>query len=87
MGAPDEDDEEEDAPPGLPRDAPFVMSPEGHAALAEEAGAPGAGVKRACRNTSSPSATSMETSETAITVAPRSASSCAAASQPSDVAT
>ena len=37
MAAPDEDDEDDDAPPGLPPDAPFVMSPEGHAALAEEA--------------------------------------------------
>ena len=39
MGAADEEDDEDDggAPPGLPRDAPFVMSPEGHAALAEEA--------------------------------------------------
>ncbi len=39
MGAADEEDDENDggAPPGLPRDAPFVMSPEGHAALAEEA--------------------------------------------------
>src|SRR5918995_3385199 len=34
----DEDGDEDDgAPPGLPKDAPFVMSPEGHAALAEEA--------------------------------------------------
>jgi transcription elongation factor GreB len=32
-----EDDGGGDAPPGLPEDAPFVMSPEGHAALAEEA--------------------------------------------------
>ncbi len=39
MGAADEEDDENGggAPPGLPRDAPFVMSPEGHAALAEEA--------------------------------------------------
>ena len=33
----DEDDDAEDLPPGLPADAPFVMSPAGHAALAEEA--------------------------------------------------
>jgi transcription elongation factor GreB len=33
----DGDDEDDGVPPGLPQDAPFVMSPEGHAALAEEA--------------------------------------------------
>ena len=34
----DEEEDEDDAPPaGLPADAPFVMSPAGHAALAEEA--------------------------------------------------
>ncbi len=32
-----EDDDEGGAPPGLPKDAPFVMSPGGHAAIAEEA--------------------------------------------------
>jgi transcription elongation factor GreB len=32
-----DEDEDDGAPPGLPKDAPFVMSPEGHAALAEEA--------------------------------------------------
>ena len=37
MGAAGDDEDEDDAPPGLPKDAPFVMSPEGHAALAEEA--------------------------------------------------
>jgi transcription elongation factor GreB len=37
MAAADEGDDEDDAPPGLPKDAPFVMSPGGHAALAEEA--------------------------------------------------
>src|SRR3712207_4634982 len=38
MSAADEEDDEDDgAPPGLPKDAPFVMSPAGHAALAEEA--------------------------------------------------
>ena len=35
-GAEDEDDDD-GAPPGLPPDAPFFMSPAGHAALAEEA--------------------------------------------------
>ena len=33
----DDDEDDEDGPPGLPKDAPFVMSPAGHAALAEEA--------------------------------------------------
>ncbi|MBD0272174.1 MAG: transcription elongation factor GreB [Acetobacteraceae bacterium] len=33
----DEDEDGADLPPGLPQDAPFVMSPTGHAALAEEA--------------------------------------------------
>jgi transcription elongation factor GreB len=32
-----EDDDDDGAPPGLPPDAPFIMSPAGHAALAEEA--------------------------------------------------
>ena len=38
-GAPggDADDDEDDAPPGVPAGSPFYMSPEGHAALAEEA--------------------------------------------------
>jgi transcription elongation factor GreB len=36
-GADGDDDDAEDSPPGLPADAPFVMSPAGHAALAEEA--------------------------------------------------
>lgn len=31
------EDDEDDAPPGAPKDAPFVMSPKGHAALADEA--------------------------------------------------
>ncbi len=35
--ADEEDDDEGGAPPGLPKDAPLVMSPAGHAALAEEA--------------------------------------------------
>lgn len=38
MAADDEDEDDDGgAPPGLPKDAPFVMSPAGHAALAEEA--------------------------------------------------
>ena len=32
-----EDEDEDDAPPGVPPGTPFYMSPEGHAALAEEA--------------------------------------------------
>ena len=32
-----EEDDEDDAPPGVPPGSPFYMSPEGHAALAEEA--------------------------------------------------
>ena len=36
-GGGEDEDDDADVPPGLPRDAPFVMSPAGHAALAEEA--------------------------------------------------
>ncbi|GAA0570298.1 transcription elongation factor GreB [Craurococcus roseus] len=36
-GGDEDEDDDSDVPPGLPRDAPFVMSPAGHAALTEEA--------------------------------------------------
>src|SRR3712207_9403142 len=32
-----QEDDEDDAPPGVPPGSPFYMSPEGHAALSEEA--------------------------------------------------
>src|SRR5215210_5799484 len=36
-GAGQDEDDEDDAPPGVPPGSPFYMSPAGHAALAEEA--------------------------------------------------